>query len=202
MLELDNSPSICVDIFIRFTKFTIMETKIAILRGINVGGKRKILMADLKKLMQDLGYHNIQTYIQSGNLIFNADDMHQNKKIAQEIETAIFKKFDFEVPVIVLSTDEIENAITKNPFYKADADINKLHLTFLNEVPDKEKQELVELFEYAPDSLKIIGQNAFIYCEDSYHKSKLTNDFFEKKLKVKATTRNWKTVLKLWELSK
>lgn len=179
-----------------------METKIAILRGINVGGKRKILMADLKLLMEGLGYQNIQTYIQSGNVIFNADDKLQNKEIEQEIENAILEKFSFEVPVIVLSKDEIENAVAKNPFYKADADINKLHLTFLNEVPDKDKQEIAESFDYSPDQFKIIRKYAFIYCEDSYHKSKLTNDFFEKKLKVKATTRNWKTVLKLWELSK
>lgn len=179
-----------------------MKTKIAILRGINVGGKRKILMADLKELMKTLGYQNIQTYIQSGNLIFKADDKHQNKEIAHEIESAVLRKFDFEVPVIVLSAEEIENAVAKNPFYKADADINKLHLTFLNEVPNKEKLEQAETLDYAPDQFKIIGQNAFIFCEGSYHKSKLTNDFFEKKLKVKATTRNWKTVLKLWELSK
>ncbi|WP_375579798.1 DUF1697 domain-containing protein [Marivirga tractuosa] len=179
-----------------------MNIKIAILRGINVGGKRKILMADLKELMGTLGYQNIQTYIQSGNLIFNADDKLQNKGIEQELENAILKKFSFEVPVIVLSKDNIESALAKNPFYKADADINKLHLTFLNELPEKDKLAFVESLDFAPDQFKIIGKNAFIYCEDSYHKSKLTNDFFEKKLKVKATTRNWKTVLKLWELSK
>lgn len=202
MLGLDNSPSICVDIFIRLAKFTTMETKIAILRGINVGGKRKVLMADLKELMETIGYQNIQTYIQSGNLIFNGGDKLENKGIEQEIENAILKKFSFEVPVIVLSAEEIENAVANNPFYKADADINKLHLTFLNEMPNKDKLALVESFDHSPDQFKIIGKNAFIYCEDSYHKSKLTNDFFEKKLKVKATTRNWKTVLKLWELSK
>lgn len=179
-----------------------MNTKIAILRGINVGGKRKILMADLKELADTLGYRNIQTYIQSGNLIFELDEKIENKEIAKNIELAIEKKFGLEVPVIVLSKDDIESAIAKNPFYKADADINKLHLTFLNEFPEKDKQEIAESFDFAPDKFKIIGQNAFVYCEDSYHKSKLTNDFFEKKLDVKATTRNWKTVLKLWELSK
>jgi uncharacterized protein (DUF1697 family) len=179
-----------------------MNTKIAILRGINVGGKRKILMADLKVLLEELGYQNIQTYIQSGNLIFNADEKLQNKEMAKDIENDILKKFDFEVPVIVMSADEIERAIAKNPFYTADADINKLHLTFLNEVPAKDKQEHAESLDYAPDQFKIIGKNAFVYCEGSYHKSKLTNAFFEKKLNLKATTRNWKTVLKLWELSK
>ncbi|HET8859960.1 DUF1697 domain-containing protein [Marivirga sp.] len=179
-----------------------MNTKIAILRGINVGGKRKILMADLKELMGNLDYHNIQTYIQSGNVIFNTVEKLPNKEIGENIEKAILKQFDLEVPVIVMSLEEIKNAIAKNPFYKADADINKLHLTFLNEVPDQDKRVHIESLDYAPDQFKIIGQNAFIYCEDSYHKSKLTNDFFEKKLKVKATTRNWKTVLKLCELSK
>ncbi|WKV13196.1 DUF1697 domain-containing protein [Marivirga harenae] len=179
-----------------------METKIAILRGINVGGKRKILMADLKILMQNLGYQNIQTYIQSGNIIFKADEKLQNKEIAAGIETAILNKFDFEVPVIVLSKNEIESAVANNPFYTSDADINNLHLTFLSEEPDKEKLALIEIVDCTPDQFKIINKNVFIYCEASYHKSKLTNDLFERKLKIKATTRNWKTVLKLWDLSK
>ncbi|WP_041649705.1 DUF1697 domain-containing protein [Marivirga tractuosa] len=179
-----------------------METKIAILRGINVGGKRKILMADLKTLMQNLGYENIQTYIQSGNLIFEAGERQQNDQLAENIESAILKQFDFQVPVIVLSKNEIESAIANNPFYTADADINKLHLTFLNKIPEQDKQEQLETVNYKPDQFKIMGKNVFIYCEGSYHKSKLTNAFFEKKLKVKATTRNWKTVLKLWELSR
>jgi uncharacterized protein (DUF1697 family) len=179
-----------------------METKIAILRGINVGGKRKILMADLKKMLQDMGYQNIQTYIQSGNLIFEVNEKLENKEITQKIENTILEKFNFEVPVIILSSDEIENAIRNNPYYKTNTDINKLHLTFLNEEPEKDKKEEIESFDFAPDQFKIIGKNAFIYCKDSYHKSKLTNNFFEKKLEVKATTRNWKTVLKLWELSR
>ncbi|WP_340152841.1 DUF1697 domain-containing protein [uncultured Marivirga sp.] len=179
-----------------------METKIAILRGINVGGKKKILMADLKILMQNLGYQNIQTYIQSGNIIFKADEKLQNKEIAAGIETAILNKFDFEVPVIVLSKNEIESAVANNPFYTPDADINNLHLTFLSEEPDKGKLALIEIVDCTPDQFKIINKNVFIYCEASYHKSKLTNDLFERKLKVKATTRNWKTVLKLWDLSK
>ena len=179
-----------------------MEAKIAILRGINVGGKRKILMADLKILMQDLGYENIQTYIQSGNLIFEAGEKQQNDQLAENIESAILKQFNFEVPVIVLSKNEIESAIANNPFYTAEADINKLHLTFLNKIPEQDKQEQLETVNYKPDQFKIMGKNVFLYCEGSYHKSKLTNDFFERKLKVKATTRNWKTVLKLWELSR
>lgn len=179
-----------------------METKIAILRGINVGGKRKILMADLKILMQDLGYENIKTNIQSGNMIFETGEKQQNEQLAEKIESAILKQFDFQVPVLVLSKNEIESAIANNPFYTAEADINKLHLTFLDKIPERDKQEQLETVNYNPDQFKIIGKNVFIYCDGSYHKSKLTNNFFEKKLKVKATTRNWKTVLKLWELSK
>ncbi len=183
-------------------KLKVMKSKIVILRGINVGGKRKILMADLKILMQNLGYENIQTYIQSGNLIFTTEEKTQDKELAGNIETAILNEYNFEVPVIVLSKEEIENAIANNPFYTAGADINKLHLTFLSEEPLDINQKIIESNDYAPDYFQIIGRKVFIYCDGSYHKSKLTNDYFEKKLKVKATTRNWKTVLKLWELSK
>ena len=172
-----------------------MNKKITILKGINVGGKRKILMADLKSMCEKLGLKNVTTYIQSGNLIFNSDK--PNSELENDLERAISEKYGFDVPVIVRTEKELENSIDNNPFFNKDADIKQLHLTFL-----KENIEKTLNFNYEPDKFKIDDKDSFVFCAGKYHESKLTNNFFEKQLKVGATTRNWKTVLKLSELSK
>ena len=178
-----------------------MEKKIAILRGINVGGKRKILMKDLKALCEKQGFENTQTYIQSGNVIF--EDTKGSSPTEQEakLEKAIFDSYGFEVPVIIRTAAELSTAIQENSFYQEGRDISQLHLTFLKEKPSQENKEVLLAYNYEPDEYVLNGQEVFVYCEGKYHKSKLSNTFFEKKLKVGATTRNWKTVLKLQELS-
>ena len=176
-----------------------MSKKIAILRGINVGGKRKILMKDLKILCEHLGLKEVQTYIQSGNVIFSSTI--QNAEIEVMLEKAILEKFGFDVPVICRSSEELQVSIRKNPFYEEDIDIKQLHLTFLKEKPTNESLEKMSSFNFEPDQFIIEDKEVFISCAGKYHQSKLTNHFFEKKLNVGATTRNWKTVLKLQELS-
>jgi len=175
-----------------------MNRKIAILRGINVGGKRKILMADLKSICEKLGLKKVTTYIQSGNLIFESEK--SNSELENELEKAISEKYGFDVPVIVRMQKELEHSIKNNPFFGKDADINQLHLTFLKEKPNKVNFDKILNFNCDPDNFKIIDKDVFIFCTGKYHESKLTNNFFEKQLKVGATTRNWKTVLKLFEL--
>ena len=177
-----------------------MTKHISILRGINVGGKRKILMADLKKLYAKLGFKNVISYIQSGNVIFEAKENDQ-AKIEAKIYKAIKKAYDFEVPVVVRSAEEIAQIISNNPF-TSKSEEESLHLTFLKEIPLDGNLEKIATYDYPPDKFKIVGKDVYIFCVGKYHKSKLTNNFFEKKLKVGATTRNWKTVNKLLELSK
>ncbi len=176
-----------------------MNKKIAILRGINVGGKRKILMADLRAMLEKMNFSNVKTYIQSGNVIFDAAETN-NLKLSASIAKAITEQFGFEVPVIVRTSEEWAKSVGQNPFYNKGADIGQLHLTFLSEEPKPEEKEKTESYNYEPDKFVIQGKDVFIYCDGKYHKSKLGNNFFEKKLKVNATTRNWKTVLKLLEL--
>lgn len=179
-----------------------MTKTIAILRGINVGGKRKILMADLKALFEGLGLHQPTTYIQSGNVIFDAEEGRTQVELAQAIERAIAEAFGFDVPVILRSPSELEAAVAQNPFCQAGTDIGHLHLAFLSEAPAQSQKEALESMDFGPDRLAVNGKDAFVYCEGKYHESKLTNGFLEQKLKVKATTRNWKTVRKLLELSR
>lgn len=180
-----------------------MSKYIAILRGINVGGKRKILMADLKQLFMKLKFNDITTYIQSGNIIFKTKNIEDNKKLTKLIEKSIVDNYGFEVPVIIRKFDEIENIIFKNPFIKENfaADIERLHVTFLKNIPDKSKLEKIATYDFKPDKFEVIENNIFVFCSGKYSDSKLTNKFFENKLKVSATTRNWKTVQKLYELS-
>ncbi len=167
-----------------------------------MGGRRKILMADLRLLFENLGFSDITTYIQSGNVIFKTKSKSADLKLASKIEKAISDQYEFSVPVIVRSAKEIKASVKANPFYKKkDADITTLHLTFLKEKPTEENRQNTESYNYEPDQFVIKEKDVFVFCNGKYHQSKLTNNFFEKKLKVTATTRNWKTVLKLLELS-
>lgn len=177
-----------------------MNRKIAFLRGINVGGKRKILMTDLISLCGNLGWENVVTYIQSGNIIFDSDA--PNSELEKNLEIAIAEKYGFDIPVIIRSSNELQTAIDRNPFYDEDSKIDQLHLTFLKENPTKENVEKTRTCNYEPDKFKIEDKEVFVYCTGKYHRSKLTNTFFGKKLNTATTTRNWKTVLKLSELIK
>lgn len=177
-----------------------MEKYIALLRGINVGGKRKILMADLKSLFEKLQLENISTYIQSGNVLFSSENKIDQIELSNIIEKEILTQFGFEVPVIVISIIEMKQAVKENPF--SSESIERLHLTFLKENPKTENINTLESLDFTPDNFKIHGKSIFLNLENKYHKTKLSNQFFEKKLQTSATTRNWKTVLKLLELSK
>lgn len=175
-----------------------MNKKIAILRGINVGGKRKIPMADLRSLCENLGWKDVKTYIQSGNIIFTSD--RPNSELEEILESTLKKIYDFQIPVIVRSSNELLTTIRKNPFLTENKSTKQLHLTFLKEKPSKEKAELFMSIDFHPDDLKIEDKDVFICCTGKYHQSKLTNNFIEKRLGTAATTRNWETVVKLSEM--
>lgn len=179
-----------------------MKTFISILRGINVSGQKKILMADLKVLFENLEFEDVSTYIQSGNVVFSADEKSTGQDLARKIEAAISEKYSFHVPVIIRTAVEIENILAVNPFLKdVNIDREKLHVTFLEEIPEQEKLESIKSFDFPPDQFVIIGKEVFLHCPDKYGETKLSNKFFENKLKVSATTRNWKTVNKLVEMA-
>ena len=170
-----------------------MVTYVAILRGINVGGKRMIKMDALKQLFASLGFLHIETYIQSGNVFFQCKKTSEEKlaaTIAKEIETV----FTFNVPTIVKNIEELKQIITNNPFAK---DKKKLaeyfHVTFLATAPSKTNIDGIEKLIFGEDAFAIIDKAVYLYCPNSYSNSKLTNGFFENKLNVIATTRNWKT---------
>jgi uncharacterized protein (DUF1697 family) len=175
-----------------------MKTYIALLRGINVSGQKKIKMADLRALLESLGFAEVQTYIQSGNVVFksSADDPGE---LIVRIENAIQKKYDFHVPALVLDVEDIREALENNPFKERETDW--LHFTFLAEAPSQDRVAQLEALDYPPEEFELGQRVVYLYLPKGYGRAKLNNNFLEQKLKVKATTRNWKTTQKLLDLA-
>ena len=179
-----------------------MITYISLLRGINVGGNKKIKMDSLRDGFSSLGYTNIKTYIQSGNILFCSKE-EDKTKLEREISSMIMDKYGFDVPVLVLNSDDLNEVITNNPFANS---INHkkefIHITFIsNEVKEINYKE-IESKKESEDEYKIINKAIYLYLPKGYGNTKIHNNFFEKLLKTQATTRNWKTCLELFEMSK
>lgn len=179
-----------------------MNKYISILRGINVSGQKKILMADLKALFESLSFNNVVTYIQSGNIIFEHPS-EDKAEIKSKIESAIETKYNFQVPVEVRTDLEFKTILDDCPFENIDLDKDgtKVLITFLSAKPSADK--LTEARKFAADSerMELHDQVIYLHCPNGYGRSKLSTTFLEKKLGVVATTRNWKTVSKLYELA-
>lgn len=174
---------------------------IALLRGINVGGHKKILMTDLIILLSvNDEFYNIKTYIQSGNIVFESknDDTAELTLLISEL---IFKKYDFNVAVQVYDRNQWDSILNKNPFLGDDMiDTKRLNVTMLDKIPNVQDIATLKRTNFAPDSY-ILDAN-IIYCNylNGVGKSKMTSTTFERKLKVSATSRNWNTMLKIKEL--
>jgi len=179
-----------------------MNNYIALLRGINVSGHNKIKMTDLKQLFLNLGFQNIKTYIQSGNVLFHSDEKDISY-LEKNIKSAIKKNFDYDIKVLVITKKIIQSAFTSNPFLKNKTpDITKLCVTFLSENPTADGLlQLEEVASKGEDEFKLKDNFLYLHCPTSFAKTKLTNNLIERKLKVNATSRNWKTITKLFELS-
>ena len=174
-----------------------METYVALLRGINVSGHNMIKMEALKSILCDLNFTGIRTYIQSGNIIFEnktTDSTH----LAKMIRDTIFRHFGFEVPVIIRTRSELEYISKNNPFLiERNENIDQLHVSFLAENPDEVHVKKTGEFQCLPDEFFMSGKEIYLFCPAGYGRTKLTNQFFENKLKTLATTRNWKTIIRL-----
>ena len=175
---------------------------ISLLRGINVSGQKKIKMADLKLLYQSLDFENVVTYIQSGNVIF--DSKSKNKTdLKTIIEAAIEKKYKFYVPVFIRTKNDFDKILKNLPFKSIDVDNDGtiVLVSFLSNNPAKITHTDIQQYVKSPEKLVIKGKEVYLYCPNGYGKSKLSNNFLENKLAVKTTTRNWKSIHKLVELS-
>jgi uncharacterized protein (DUF1697 family) len=175
-----------------------MQTSISLLRGINVSGQKQVRMAELKSLYEDLGFENVRTYVQSGNVVFDSPEREAGKLTVQ-IEKLIEKTFGFFVPVLIRSAEDFRRILENHPF-KHEEPLRVL-VTFLSETPEQSKLDALSCHEDKVDKFAIGEKEIFLFCPGGYGKTKLSNTFFEKKLGVAATTRNWKTVKALYEMA-
>jgi len=178
-----------------------MHTFISMLRGINVSGQKKIRMAELSSLYESLGLARVQTYVQSGNVVFATPEPN-GSKLAQLIEAEIEQTFGFAVSVFMRDNHDFQRIIDRNPFLgDRNEDPAKLHVTFLYRRPDESEWRNLSIPDDEADEFSVGEQEIFLFCPNGYGRTKFSNNFFERKLKVPATTRNWKTVTALAKLA-
>ncbi len=175
-----------------------MKTYVALLRGINVSGHKKVPMAELREILTKVGFVNVQTYIQSGNVIFQSIE-EDIQKLTDTIQKEIKDCFGFDVPVLIKTNVELLNIFNHCPFSK-DKKENS-YFTLLYWTPDKLLIEDLSRFKYPNEEIIITKSCIYFYSSIGYGNTKYNNNFFERKLKVTATARNYKTMLKLLSLS-
>ncbi len=175
-----------------------MSIYVALLRGVNVGGNL-LKMERLRAVCAELGLKNAQTYVQSGNVVFEARGTAG--KWTEALETRLAGEARLPVSVIVKTAAEMGQVIAANPFIKERGiDLARLHVTFLQREPDKAALGGLGGLKAGADRFRCLGTEIYLHCPNGYGDSKLTNNVFEKVLAVRATTRNWNTVNKLYEM--
>ena len=167
----------------------------ALLRGINVGGHRKIKMTDVAAFFSAQGFESVRTYLQSGNVTFAAKK-RSPASLAAELEAAFNKRFAVDVSVIVRTCSDLRAVVDGNPFLGQSSDPKHLHVTFLSGKP----ADNPDLTPDGEDAATLAGAHVYLHCPGGYGKTKLNNTYLERKLRVRATTRNWNTVSALAEM--
>jgi uncharacterized protein (DUF1697 family) len=169
---------------------------VALLRGINLGARNKVSMADLRELVAAIGAEHVSTYVQSGNVVVSSS-IRSASKLERAIEERISRDLGLDVAVLVRTDAELAAIAAGNPF----DDPGSVHVTFLAEKPAAARVRELDPARSPPDEFRVVGREVYLQCPNGYGRSKLTNAFFEKQLGVAATTRNWRSVTKLAELA-
>lgn len=182
-----------------------MHIYIALLRGINVGGKNKIKMVDLKGACEEIGLHKVQTYIQSGNILFQSDE--EENTLKEKIEKQMEAVFKLSIPVVIRNIHELETIIADCPFSKeqiAEAETasqtESLYVSLMGKAPVKESIERFSSLNHGNDQYWIVGRDIYLLFYQSIRNAKLAANLG--KLNEQGTVRNWKTISKLLELAK
>ena len=175
-------------------------TYLALLRGINVGGKNKLPMKDLSEIFLAAGCDQVRTFIQSGNVIFCSS--RSAARLPALITSAIAKRFGYQIPVVLRTAEQMTNVLRNNPFLKAGAKEEELHVMFLAGLPNPLRVKELDPDRSPPDRFAVRGQEIYLHLPNGVADSKLTNSYFDSKLVTSSTGRNWRTVTKLCELMK
>ncbi len=177
-----------------------MPRYVALLRGINVGGNKKVPMARLREVMEGLGYTGVATLLQSGNAVFTSKEKNP-AKVIQQLEAAIADAFGFEVAVILRTRDELAAVIAANPLSGAEEAPSQFLVMFLSDVPDAKRLARIDPAEYLPDEFRAVGRELYARFPNGMGRSKLATVLGGTRLGVTPTGRNWSTVTKLLELA-
>ena len=174
-----------------------MTTHLALLRGINVSGHNMMKMEALKTMLENIGFTNIRTYLQSGNVFVDTEEENA-ASVGFKIKQEIFKAFGHEVPVVVIGSVDLEACFKNNPFLKEkDIDTKKLYVAFVSTNLKKENINDLKISQFKPDEASIDGSRIFIKYAVGAGKTRFDQKYIEKKLNVTATIRNWNTVTTL-----
>ncbi len=174
-----------------------MRAYVALLRGVNVAGHARVSMEELRKCFESQGLEKVRTYIQSGNVVFE-HKIANVSGLVEKIENGIKAVFGLDVRVIIRTRAEMSRVIENTPFRAEEHD--KAHLTFLSAEPKDVSTRELEAVKDKAEKFLVSGREVYLYCPNGYGRSKLSNSFFERKLKVSATTRNWRTVNVLYKM--
>jgi uncharacterized protein (DUF1697 family) len=174
---------------------------VALMRGINVGGKNMLPMKELAAMFAAAGGSDVSTYIQSGNVLFSADDAVA-AKLPDAVRKKIAARFGFEIPIVVRSQREWAKVASAHPFAGDGVDLSILAVMFLADKPTARSIAALDAQRSPPDVFLVRGREIFVRCPTGFAKTKLTNAWFDGKLATVSTARNWRTVQKLDELLK
>ena len=171
---------------------------VALLRGVNVGGKNRLPMADLRGIFAEAGCAGVRTYIQSGNAVFEAtQDLAE--AVPELVTQAILRRFGYDTVVVVRSGEELRQIATSNPF-DTSGDPRFLHVAFLKDMPSDEAVSSLDPDRSPPDEFTVRGRDVYLRYPNGVARTKLTNDYLAARLQTVSTMRNWRTVLRLLEM--
>jgi uncharacterized protein (DUF1697 family) len=176
-----------------------VSTWVLLLRGINVGGKNKVPMSELRGLLEALGCGVVQTYIQSGNAVLTATEALASR-LPESLGEAMTERFGFRVPVVVRAGPDLERIVAANPFLATGVEPRQLHVGFLADAPDAAAIARIDHDRSPPDRLVVRGREVFLHLPNGVGRTKLSNAYLERALGTTSTVRNWRTVLALVEL--
>ena len=177
----------------------MLTTYLALLRGINLGPKNKIPMPDLAEIFSKAGCQDVRTYIQSGNVIFEAIPAVANQ-LPEVITKEIQKRFDHKVPVMLRTTREMREVVRENPFFKEGAAEDILHVMFLADQPEAGAAKSLDPDRSPPNRFMVRGKEIYLLFPEGFARTKFTSSYFDSKLGTIGTVRSWRTVTKLLEL--
>jgi uncharacterized protein (DUF1697 family) len=172
---------------------------VALMRGINVGGKNRLPMRDLAAIFEDAGCEEVRTYIQSGNVVFAASAALA-KSVGAKVEEAVLQEHGIRSPVVTRSARELAVVISGVPFKGNGAEESALHVVFLAKKPGASAVKGLDPERSPGDSFRVVGREIFLSLPNGAARTKLTNDYFDRTLGTVSTVRNWRTVLKLGEM--